>query len=166
MPTTPLHEDDFALFGLSAETATPTALKSAFYEMALLCHPSRGGSEDQMHAVVEAYERVLLALVPSDSIDAIRQRLNRKAQPPSADDTDGDTPSATKQWSLPHFMDIFDETHSQFNSRFNAMFESHQQHSISSSTEPNQIDATSPPQPSNIDGKDLLSTFGCSSGRH
>jgi hypothetical protein len=151
MGSLPDPTDDFELFGLAAESASPDALKAAFYELALLCHPSRGGSDEQMHAVVEAYERVLLVLVPSEPRNAVRRRLNRQSPPDPPDPP----VAAAARWSLPGFMDIFEETHAQFNSHFNTMFESQQQ----TIPTPSQINAA--PQPSNAEGKGLLSTFGC-----
>lgn len=113
--TTAPQEPALAFFGLSA-TASLRELRAAYYEMALLCHPDRGGDAPQMRAVCAHYENAKTLLgFHAESVARMQQHEQSNHERPDAPP------------SLPTFLEIFEETHEQFNQRFNASFEAEQQ---------------------------------------
>ena len=52
----------YSLFGLS-ESFTKKELQSAYFEMALITHPDRGGTKEEMHTVIKAYEYLKSCLI-------------------------------------------------------------------------------------------------------
>jgi hypothetical protein len=108
MPTTPTN-----LFGLTADDSL-AVLRRRYYDLALLCHPDRGGAADDMRVVQRSYEAAKAALEHQAEGDAKRAHL--EAQLDTVEDEDGVR-------DIPSFRAIFDEVHDHFNQRFHAAFE-------------------------------------------
>ena len=108
MPPTPTN-----LFGLTADDSL-AVLRRRYYDLALLCHPDRGGSADDMRVVQRSYEATKAALEHQAEGDAKRAHL--EAQLDTVEDEDGVK-------DIPSFRAIFDEVHDHFNQRFHAAFE-------------------------------------------
>lgn len=137
-------EPALAFFGLS-ETSTVSELRAAYYSMALLCHPDRGGSREQMAFVCTQYEAATRLLTHQDDGQARMHKLEEALQQQqqmtsdnkcsvavTVDDVTGGYDergdgSATTVRQVPTFLEIFEETHEEFNLRFNRSFEQQQQ---------------------------------------
>lgn len=102
------------LFGITS-TDTLSTLRRRYYDLALLCHPDRGGSADDMRVVQRSYEAAKLAL--EHQVEGDAKRAHVEATLDAVAETDAD-PRA-----LPSFRDVFDEVHEHFNTRFHARFE-------------------------------------------
>lgn len=101
------------LFGLTADDSL-AVLRRRYYDLALLCHPDRGGAADDMRVVQRSYEAAKAALEHQAEGDAKRAHL--EAQLDMVEDEDGVK-------DIPSFRAIFDEVHDHFNQRFHAAFE-------------------------------------------
>ena len=107
-PTLPIN-----LFGLTADDSL-AVLRRRYYDLALLCHPDRGGAADDMRVVQRSYEAAKAALEHQAEGDAKREHLEAKLD--TVEDEDGVK-------DIPSFRAIFDEVHDHFNQRFHAAFE-------------------------------------------
>lgn len=98
----------YSLFGLS-ESFTKKELQTAYYEMALITHPDRGGSKEEMHTVIKAYEYLKSVLNLGQS----------ETKTESYEENIKELDSLT----IPSFMDIYEEAHDQFIQKFNQSFD-------------------------------------------
>lgn len=48
----------YTLFGLDYNNIEPKSLKKKYYELALLCHPDKGGNKEDMNIIVNAYNYI------------------------------------------------------------------------------------------------------------
>ena len=139
-------EPALELFGLSP-TATLSELRAQYYDMALLCHPDRGGTAEQMRYVCTQYEAAQQLLAHHADSHARMQQFEQAACTAAAaslptfvtddggvtaDDGGGGVDEGGVGVTaddgamppiLPTFLEIFEETHAEFNQRFNTSFE-------------------------------------------
>ena len=77
--------------------------------MALLTHPDKGGSKEEMHTVVQAYEY----------LKSVLNLGQTETKTDSYEENIKDLDSLT----IPSFMDIYEEAHDQFIQKFNQAFD-------------------------------------------
>lgn len=89
-------------------------LKRRYYDLALLCHPDRGGTAEDMRVIQQTYEKARDAFV--HQMDADEKRRHIESQLSSVENEEGEV-------DLPSFRSIFDDVHDHFNEKFNERFE-------------------------------------------
>ena len=89
-------------------------LKRRYYDLALLCHPDRGGTAEDMRVIQHTYEKARDAFV--HQMDADEKRRHIESQLSSVENEEGEV-------DLPSFRSIFDDVHDHFNEKFNERFE-------------------------------------------
>jgi hypothetical protein len=88
--------DPYEFFGLSPTTATLTELKTAYYQMALLCHPDKGGDPQTMAKVTLAYQWI------RQSLETVNDQQTRFEDVYKKEDL--------TQPTIPSFTDVLAET--------------------------------------------------------
>lgn len=88
--------DPYELFGLSPTAATLSELKTAYYQMALLCHPDKGGDAQTMTKVTLAYRWI------RESLETVQDQRIRFEDVYKKEDL--------TQSTVPSFTDVLAET--------------------------------------------------------
>ena len=103
--------DPYSLLGVTINS-TPKEVKQAYYNLALLCHPDKGGSSKDMDIVNSAYRYVI------EQIESIDFELTFE----SLEEDFSKFCLEQEKEKPPTFMEIYDEI-TGFNKRFNEEFE-------------------------------------------
>lgn len=122
------------LFGITAHDSLKE-LRKRYYDLALLCHPDRGGSKEDMLVVQRTYEALKAAMEHQAEGDCKREYLETKLRELEKEQT-----TTTE---IPGIRAIFDEVHDHFNQRFNDAFDA-QTNATSDATEPQPLDFVDP----------------------
>ena len=116
--------DPYNLLGVTTES-TPTEVRKAYYELALVAHPDKGGSADQMRVVHCAYEWVLRQVEAVNRTVTYEQleedflnfcKAQEAVRPPQFVDIHADI------HNLPKFSDMFAERAAADTSQVDAAF--------------------------------------------
>ena len=100
------------LFGVTP-TDTLQTLRRRYYDLALLCHPDRGGSADDMRVIQRSYEKAKIGLEHRIESDVKLAHVETQLDTTETEDGVRD---------LPSFRAIFDEVHDNFNEQFHRQF--------------------------------------------
>ena len=122
------------LFGITVDDSLKE-LRRRYYDLALLCHPDRGGSKDDMLVVQRTYEALKAAMEHQAEGECKREYLETKLRELEKEQT-----TTTE---IPCVRAIFDEVHDHFNQRFNDAFDA-QTATIPDTTEPQPLDFVDP----------------------
>lgn len=101
------------LFGLNFKNLNEKDLKKKYYELALLCHPDKGGNKDEMIIIQKSYEY-------------IKKQIDNCKNIPSYEQSEEDFESFCKlqESQIPDFLEIFKESDDyKRNIEFNKKFE-------------------------------------------
>lgn len=99
--------DPFGLLGVTCNS-TPLQVRRQYYAMASVCHPDRGGTNEDMRVVHNAYRYV------SDQVALNRRCTYEQVQ------REFDEFCAAQTSAPPRFVDIHHETFGEFNAAFEA----------------------------------------------
>ena len=122
------------LFGITADDSLKE-LRKRYYDLALLCHPDRGGSKEDMLVVQRTYEALKAAMEYQAESECKREYLETKLR-----EVEKEQATTTE---IPCVRAIFDEVHDHFNQRFNDAFDA-QTAATPDATEPQPLDFVDP----------------------
>lgn len=105
--------DPYLLFGLEQDF-TKKDLQLAYYELALLVHPDKGGSKEEMQTVQKAY-KILKKGFELKEKDKSLEEYTDEIYENDLKDIDSLT--------IPSFMEIYEEAHDKFIQKFNESFD-------------------------------------------